>query len=451
MHKQKASTLFIGLLSFLFLQSAVANITPRIIGGEESAKNEWPFMTALMYKESGITVSDQTFSAAYLQGVPTKNFSGVLADCGPAFDTCANVSGKVCLIKRGTNTFEEKIRNCRKGGGIAAIIFNHDPGIFFGLANNSIPAVSVSKDTGGALFSFIDHNVRFGFLDEIPTRSFCGGSYIGGRWVLTAAHCVENVTADSIILNIGGQNLETDQENIFNVRDIAIHRDHPLDIDSVFSDIAVIELSTEPEGITPVELADETLLSLAIENNAKVSAIGRGLKTPLGLDITEGSLEPPDPALYDVELSLEESETCNQIMDDYVAANIDQSEFHSKLVTDDMLCAGNIEGGVGSCKGDSGGPLILKAADKNYLVGITSWGFGCAQADVYGVYTRVPFFKNSINSVLEDNLQVTFLSTANRNNGEIITDEDDSGGNLHPGLLFMGLIYLLAFRRFHKK
>lgn len=61
----------------------------------------------------------------------------------------------------------------------------------------------------------------------------------------------------------------------------------------------------------------------------------------------------------------------------------------SPTITENMFCAGYLDGSKDACQGDSGGPHATKFQGTWYLTGIVSWGEGCANEGHFGVYTRV--------------------------------------------------------------
>uniref|UniRef100_A0A3B4FLN3 Serine protease 56 n=1 Tax=Pundamilia nyererei TaxID=303518 RepID=A0A3B4FLN3_9CICH len=80
-----------------------------------------------------------------------------------------------------------------------------------------------------------------------------------------------------------------------------------------------------------------------------------------------------------------------------------KSALGKELVTNTMLCAGYLSGGIDSCQGDSGGPLIYqdRISGRFQLHGITSWGDGCGEKGKPGVYTRVSAFSDWIQAEIQ--------------------------------------------------
>lgn len=54
-------------------------------------------------------------------------------------------------------------------------------------------------------------------------------------------------------------------------------------------------------------------------------------------------------------------------------------------VSDSMFCAGSFTSEFDSCNGDAGGPLVANGQ----LIGLVSWGMGCAEWGYPGVYTSI--------------------------------------------------------------
>ena len=67
-----------------------------------------------------------------------------------------------------------------------------------------------------------------------------------------------------------------------------------------------------------------------------------------------------------------------------------------------ILSLGPAEGGKDTCQGDSGGPLVTRATgvDDGYsLIGVVSWGYGCAVPGLYGVYAEFSKFLGWVEEV----------------------------------------------------
>ncbi|XP_034833573.1 plasminogen-like [Maniola hyperantus] len=76
-------------------------------------------------------------------------------------------------------------------------------------------------------------------------------------------------------------------------------------------------------------------------------------------------------------------------------------------IQEHQICAGKLAGGVDACQGDSGGPLQVKInlpesgeGSMHFVIGVTSFGIGCARPNLPGVYTRVSSFVDWIEGIV---------------------------------------------------
>jgi serine protease len=98
-----------------------------------------------------LTVDGVKYTANPIEFAANGTTSGGLVNGGKC-TTTGSWSGKVVLCERGDISFYDKVRNVQNSGGTAAVIYNNEPGNFFGTlgAGNSstIPAISLSQADG---------------------------------------------------------------------------------------------------------------------------------------------------------------------------------------------------------------------------------------------------------------------------------------------------------------
>jgi secreted trypsin-like serine protease len=383
-------------------------VQPKIVGGEVAEQDNWPWMTAFVVTFENVSTSLQVDGVTYTSDAftfsPSGNVSGEVTACGLGQEICPNAENKVCLIERGDINFSVKADNCEAAGGIGVIIYNNIAGQISGTLGTdftgTIPVVAVSQDDG---LSILDQLGTIATLSvstsaAIAQDASCGATFLGDKWVLTAAHCVNSDTANLFKMNVGEYDLSDGAENAISIANIYIHPMY--DEDAINYDLAIVELVSSVNA-PAVQIADpEVTDQLAIENSLATVA---GWGGRVGYAPGEGPTSDFPDVLHKVDLFLSTNQECRELLGTTLGRPADTTG-----VTDVMICAAIPEGGKGSCQGDSGGPLVVMVNNEPQQVGIVSWGIGCAEPGYPGVFTRVSEFKDWL-STISDGIAITQL------------------------------------------
>jgi hypothetical protein len=225
-------------------------------------------------------------------------------------------------------------------------------------------------------FLGVDQSGNVVFFD-----AFCTGTVISPTKVLTAGHCATDLPDGTTEVIAGRNDLINDitvgfvdgvgstwTDPTFNLGALnAGTADVPID------DVAVLTLTQPLPSAYPA-------ITLTGQNDSSPYAAGTNA-TIVGYGITTAGASDVG-VLRQATVPIQSDATC-AVMTGYQANR--------------MTCAGFPAGGIDTCNGDSGGPLLVN----NVEAGITDWGaVNCAAAGTFGVYERLSNYNQAITADL---------------------------------------------------
>lgn len=212
-------------------------------------------------------------------------------------------------------------------------------------------------------------------------RFYCGATLINDRYVLTAAHCVNGFSADRITVRLLEHDRSTTTEAQSFERGVERVVKHAGYNSATYNnDIALVRLDK------PVDFTGGALRPVCMPTPGKSFTGLEGVVTGWGAVHEHGSIAT---SLQEVKVPIMSNSECRK------------SGYGASRITDNMICAGVKKGGRDACQGDSGGPLHVNNGT-HQIVGVVSWGEGCAKPNYPGVYTRVNRYGTWIRSNTKD-------------------------------------------------
>lgn len=203
---------------------------------------------------------------------------------------------------------------------------------------------------------------------------FCGGVIIAEQWVVSAAHCRQPASAFKVTVGDYDRSSVDGREQQRDVSDVIVHPFYTVITHDY--DVMLIKLKEPLSFNEYIQAAPLVASGGSLDEDDQCTVCGWGNRMIAG--------EASYPSrLRCVNLPLISSSRCDSL--------------YSGQISEAMFCLGVSEGGRDACDGDSGSAVMCKGE----LHGVVAWGYGCANPNFPGVYTKLALMRPWMNSIMQ--------------------------------------------------
>nr|XP_035953945.1 complement factor I isoform X2 [Halichoerus grypus] len=365
-------------------------------------KSDQDFASVVCYTQNAAPLTNDSFHCVNGKYIPPKRACNGIDDCGDQSDElcCTGCRGKSFFCKSGVC-----IPNKYKCNGEVDCITGEDEIGCEGTGRPEIKGHPEIKEETEFLTADMDEErkriksflpkVSCGVKNSVPIRRKrvvggkpahlgdfpwqvaikenekikCGGIYIGGCWIVTAAHCVS--MSKIYHYQIWASFLNSLRPDF----DVIVHLANKIIIHEKYN-------GTTYEN-------DIALIELKKHSNRKECELPNSI--PACVPWSSYLFQPNDKCIVSGWGREKDNEKVSLLKWGEVSLISNCSRFYpGRYFEKEMDCAGTDDGSIDACKGDSGGPLVCKDVNNvTYVWGVVSWGENCGRPEYPGVYTKV--------------------------------------------------------------
>jgi len=285
----------------------------------------------------------------------------------PAYPETTTASGAETTAAAGTTTAAPGTTTTTAAPGTTTTTAPSSSSCQCGIPNRS------NRIVGGVETEVNEYPWQVALVSPNGRSPFCGGTLISDRHVMTAAHCTAGSYATPSGMRVLLGEHKTDDATQVKVEVAAINDDPLYDTSNLRNDFSILTLKepvTFSSEVRPICLPSDTS-----EDYAGQVATVSGWGT-----LSSGGNQPT--VLMEVDVTVTTNTFCSGV--------------YGSGISDINICA--MDAGKDSCQGDSGGPLIIQENGRYALIGVVSYGYGCASPNIPGVYARITARKDWVTS-----------------------------------------------------